>query len=97
MLPLKLSNKAREDLVNIARYTEKTWGRDQRKFYLKHLDDAFQELARNPDLGRGCDEIRQGYFRYPQGSHVIFYRLGTESTLEVIRVLHKRMEKGLHF
>lgn len=40
MLPFKLTNKAREDLIGIARYTEKTWGRDQRRAYLKQLDEA---------------------------------------------------------
>jgi len=92
MAVFKLTKKAREDLIGIARYTETRWGRDQRKFYLKQLDDTFHVLADNPDLGRRCDEIRQGYFKYPKDSHVIFYRLGTESFIEVIRVLHKHMD-----
>ncbi|MCG8434648.1 MAG: type II toxin-antitoxin system RelE/ParE family toxin, partial [Gammaproteobacteria bacterium] len=31
-------------------------------------------LAENPDIGKACDEIRDGYRKFPQGSHVIFYR-----------------------
>ncbi len=93
----KLTNKAREDLIGIARYTEKNWGQEQRKVYLKQLDDLFHTLAANPDLGRSCSEIRQGYFKYPDDRHVIFYRLGNESAIEIIRVLHKRMDTALHF
>lgn len=96
MLPFKLTNKAREDLIGIARHTEITWGRDQRRAYLKQLDEAFHAVAENPDLGRSCNEIRQGYFKYRRDSHVIFYRLDVESTVEIIRVLHKRMDTGLH-
>jgi len=96
MPSFRLTKKAREDLIGISRYTEITWGRNQRRFYLKQLDAAFHALAVNPDLGRRCNEIRQGYFKYRQDSHVIFYRLGLESTIEIIRVLHKRMDSGLH-
>lgn len=96
MLLFKLTNKAREDLIGIARYTEITWGRDQRKFYLKQLDEAFHAVAENPDLGHSCNELRQGYFKYPKDSHVIFYRIAAGSTIEIIRVLHKRMDTALY-
>jgi toxin ParE1/3/4 len=92
MADFKLTEKAREDLIGFALYTEKRWGRDQRKFYLKQLDDTFRALADNPELGRRCNEIRQGYLKYPKDSHVIFYRDGAESTIEVIRILHKHMD-----
>ncbi len=28
---------------------------------------------------------------FPQGSHIIFYRLAAEGIVEIIRILHKRM------
>ncbi|MDT8400007.1 MAG: type II toxin-antitoxin system RelE/ParE family toxin [Pseudomonadales bacterium] len=96
MQRFKLTNKAREDLIGIARFTEAAWGRNQRRFYLKQMDETFHALAADPELGRSCAEIRQGYFKYPRDSHIIFYRLGTESSIEVIRVLHKRMDVALH-
>jgi len=96
MPPFRITRKAREDLIGIARYTEMTWGREQRRLYLKQLDAAFHAVAENPDIGRRCDEIRLGYFKYRQDSHVIFYQLGLETAVEIIRVLHKRMDTGLH-
>ncbi len=38
-----------------------------------------------------CDEIRQGYRKYYQGRHVIFYRQAGED-IEIIRILHERMD-----
>lgn len=96
MLPFRLSNKAKEDLVGIAHYTERTWGRDQRKLYLRQLDSAFHALARNPALGQPSDEIKLGYYKHPEGRHLVFYRLGNNSAIEIIRVLHKRMDVVQH-
>ena len=36
----RFTNKALEDLQSIARYTEKTWGREQRNKYLAKLDST---------------------------------------------------------
>lgn len=96
MLPFKLTNKAKEDLIGIARYTERTWGRDQRRLYLKQLDAMFHTLTKNPTLGCPCDDIKPGYYKHPEGSHLVFYRLGNDSTIEIIRVLHKRMDVAQH-
>jgi toxin ParE1/3/4 len=96
MPPFKLTKKAMDDLIGIARYTEQTWGREQRRQYLKKLDSMFYTLADNPGIGRSCDDIRPGYFKQQEGSHLIFYRRGTFSKIEIIRVLHKRMDVALH-
>lgn len=96
MPTFKLSKKAKDDLLGIARYTEQTWGREQRRLYLKKLDSTFYALAANPELGSPCDDIRSGYFKRRESSHLIFYRRGTNSNIEIIRVLHKRMDEALH-
>ena len=87
----KIKATARNDLKGIAKYTEKTWSREQRNNYLAELDQAFHRLAENTELGKACDHIRPGYRVFPVGSHLIFYKLGTEETVDIIRVLHKRM------
>lgn len=96
MPPFKLSKRAKDDLVGIARYTEKTWGREQRRVDLKKPDSMFYTLADNYELGIPCDDVRAGYIKKQLGSHLIFYRLGTTSKIEIIRVLHKRMDVALH-
>ncbi len=92
MSSYKLSRKAVEDLIAIGRYTMKTWGKSQRNIYLKKIDDCFIQLSENPTLGFKCDHIAKGYRKFPQGSHVIFYKLSTKGVVEIIRILHKSMD-----
>ena len=47
-------------------------------------------LAERPSLGRGIDEVRPGYFKFPVASHVVFY--SKPDGIDVIRILHKRMD-----
>ncbi|MDW3171382.1 type II toxin-antitoxin system RelE/ParE family toxin, partial [Vibrio sp. Y184] len=68
MKPFQLTNKAKSDLRDIALFTSRRWGREQRNIYLNHFDDSFWLLAESPDIGKTCDEIRDGYRKFPQGS-----------------------------
>lgn len=95
MKPFALTQKAKADLRGIAIYTEQRWGKGQRNMYLKQLDDAFWLLAKSPEAGKSCDDIRAGYRKFPQGSHVIFYRNGTDCPVEIVRILHESMDVDL--
>lgn len=53
-----------------------------------------EQLATRQREGRRCD-TREGYFKCPAGSHVIFYRL-SGIHLDVIRILHQRMDVERH-
>ena len=92
MKSFELTKKAKEDLRKIAKYTEKHWGRDQRYLYAKQFDDVFHLLAENPSVGKPCDYIKVGYKKFPQSSHMIFYRKGMKSKITIIRILHKNMD-----
>jgi toxin ParE1/3/4 len=96
MSNFKLSQKAKADLKSIALYTEREWSRSQRNHYILQFDQCFHRLGENPNLGQACDEISLGYRQYPQGSHIIFYRLSTDGIAEIIRLLHKRMLPEAH-
>lgn len=90
----KVSAKARNDLLKIGRFTESKWGRDQRNHYLKQLDEAFKLIADNPSIGRDRSHVLAGYRSFQQSSHVIYYR--EVETIQIIRVLHKRMDVKKH-
>ncbi|WP_283788817.1 type II toxin-antitoxin system RelE/ParE family toxin [Bermanella sp. WJH001] len=92
-----LTNKAKADLKSIAIYTQRKWGKSQRALYLKQFDDAFHLLADSPDAGVNCDFIKQGYRKFPNTSHVIFYRIVNDSQIEIVRILHKRMDVEINF
>ena len=92
MKPFQLTNKAKSDLKEIARFTSRRWGNEQRNVYLKQFDDSFWLLAEGPDIGKAYDEIRDGYRKFPQGSHVIFYKQVGNQQIEIMRILHKSMD-----
>jgi len=95
MSKFSLTEKAKSDLKNIARFTQKRWGKEQRNIYLKSLDDCFHQLNGKPAMGRTCDEIKPGYFKFPTGSHVVYYRSKTEKQIEIVRILHESMDVEL--
>lgn len=97
MPEFRLTRKAIADLKSIARYTETQWGRAQRNTYLSRLDQAFQALAEHPAQGTDCAEVRAGYRRYRTGRHMIYYRaLSGTGGIEIVRVLHDRMDPDRH-
>ena len=62
---------------------------------MKSLDDCFYQLGDVPAMGRSCDEIKPGYYKFPTGSHVVYYRNKTEEQIEIVRILHESMDVEL--
>jgi len=91
-----LSKEAREDLIGIGSYTQKKWGREQRLKYLEQLHSTFKKLAEGQLRGRQRNELVGSPLSYPEGSHIIFYQ-ETKNGIEVLRILHKRMDFGKYF
>lgn len=96
MVNFQLTELAKQDLRSIGRYTQATWGREQRNTYLAKIDASFHLLAVEPQLGKSCDDLRPGYRKYPVGKHLIFYRQSKDG-LEIIRILHERMDIEARF
>lgn len=92
MKKFRISKAADADLRNIAVYTQQHWGNKQRDAYIKEMFSAFLQLAKTPEIAVQIDAIRDGYRKFPQGSHVIFFRIHATDGIEIIRVLHKRMD-----
>lgn len=91
-----LSPAAQADLDQIWDYTCDRWGVDQAEEYLRELQRAIERAAATPRIGRDCDETRPGYRKLPAGSHVLFYRVGPEDVIDVVRILHQRMDVDRH-
>ena len=91
-----LSPAAQADLEQIWDYTRGRWGVDQADEYLRELQRAMERAAANPSIGRACDEIRPGYRKLAAGSHTLFYRVTAEAVIDVVRVLHQRMDVDRH-
>ena len=89
-----LTEAAKADLKSIAAYTQRRWGKEQRRIYAKQFDDTFHMLANTLEAGMACDVVRVGYRKFPIGRHVIFYHALSDTEIEIVRILHKRMDLG---
>jgi len=87
--------KATTDIENIWNYTCRAWGIRQARQYVERLRDVCADLARTPDIGKIRDELYAGLHVYPSGKHLIFY-LVVDNGIDVVRVLHERMDSRLH-
>jgi toxin ParE1/3/4 len=90
----RLSPLAEADLEDIWLYTFKTWSLEQADSYQADIVAAFDGLARGQKKGRPVD-IREGYFKYPVGLHLVFYQIN-DLHIDIIRVLHQRMDARRH-
>ena len=95
MSKVRFSRRAEADLLSIADYTLRKWGKAQAIRYLGELEACCQLLADNPALGRLCDEVRVGLRRHEHGKHVLFYRQERGGIL-LSRILHQRMLPDRH-
>jgi len=90
-----LSPRAQSDLDEIWNYTERHWGIDQAENYIRQLWHDIIAIATNPGIGRACTEVKAGYYKYRSGSHILFFRLN-DGTVDVVRILHGRMDFEQH-
>lgn len=93
---VRITPRAQDNLKNIGRYTERTWGKAQRNRYLKSLEARFQWLAEKPLLGKHRTDICEGYYSFLEGQHVVFY-LFDSSNLDIIGIPHKDMDTISYF
>ena len=84
--------KAENDLIDIWLYTLNEWNEKQADHYLDELNDKIQKLIDNPYLGTNCEYVRKGYRRLAVFHHKVYYYL-TDDSIEVVRVLHERMDE----
>lgn len=90
-----LRPRARADLEEIWDYTADRWGEAQAERYVRVIGAAFDRIARDPRSGQSCAEIRPGYAKLSVGAHVVFFRR-TGRGVEIVRILHSRMDFGRH-
>ena len=89
------SPRAQKDVDDIWEYTVEHWNVRQAEIYLRQIQRAIETVAAEPKIARSCNEIRPGYWKYPAGSHVVFFRM-MDQAINVVRVLHSRMDFERH-
>ena len=92
-----LSPAARADLEEIWGYTCDRWGDDQAEKYVREIQRAIERVVGNPGIGRACDEVRPDYRKHAVGTHTLYYRIASVDMIDVVRILHQRMDIDRHF
>lgn len=92
---LKLTRTAEQDLEEIFDYTVTRFGPGQAQRYLRRLHDAFETLCGEAPVSVRPARDREEFKLFAVASHVIVFR-DCGATLEVHRVLHKRMDLSGH-
>lgn len=90
-----LSPEAELDIEIILADTGEKWGEKQQLIYHAKVNDALEKIKGYPNIRYTRRELSPDYRVCPVGSHSIYYRLKT-SSLEVVRILHKRMDPAKH-
>lgn len=87
-----LTKKAVEDLSKIWEYTYEIWSEAQADAYYKMLIETFRDISKSPDMGKPYDEISKYILGVRVAKHIIFYRKTHPEEIEVLRILHGRMD-----
>lgn len=86
-----ISEKALEDINNIWIYTTENWSVEQADRYYNSIIDEIEFIVQKIELARDFGKIRKSYKYSKIKSHLIFFKKNKSNEIEVVRVLHERM------
>jgi toxin ParE1/3/4 len=112
MARFRVSRPAQADIANILATSAERWGAGGRRRYAAILAAAMRKTAFDPEgpMIRGRAELLPGirglHLRHARGDepgervrrpvHVLYYRVVRPGLIDIIRVLHERMEPSRH-
>lgn len=92
MAKVILRQKAIDDLNDIWDYTFKKWSAKQADKYYAIIKLACIEIGENINIGKEYSGINRNLLGLKTGRHIIFYQSLSEERIEIIRILHERMD-----
>jgi toxin ParE1/3/4 len=101
---VRLGQRAEQDYVEILRWTALTFGAAEARRYAVTLDRALLALQKGPAVAgaRARDDIQPGIRTLHvarggrKGRHFLVFRVSEENGLDILRVLHDRMDLARH-
>ena len=93
MIKLYLTQKARQDVLEIEEYIAKDSHVAAVRF-TDRLEQRWLSLKDNPNIGRKRTELMPDLRSVSEGDYYIFYRIG-DKTIEIMRIVHtaRKQEK----
>ena len=92
----RISQEAIKDLNNIWVYTRNKWSKVQADRYYNLIISEIEFIADHFMTGKSAEHIRKNYRVTKIKSHIIFYRKLDNDLVEIIRILHQRMNTKNH-
>ena len=89
-LAYRLSPLAEQDLEGIWLYTRERWSAEQADLYYHSIISAIEGLLTGGLIPQPADVLPR-YLKFKVGRHVIYFKK-SEDYLDVIRILHERMD-----
>lgn len=106
---MRLSGPAQDDLRTLLAASLERWGEEGRSRYARLVARALRKVADDPhgprtkdrpELSPGMRSLHLRHARARSGVrapvHVIYYRRAADDIVEVVRVLHERMDPESH-
>lgn len=87
-----ISEKAIEDLNTIWIYTAENWSVEQTNRYYNLIVDEIEYVSENFELTKDFGNLRKNYKYSKVKSHLVFFRKTENAEMEVVRILHERMD-----
>ncbi|HWJ28305.1 MAG TPA: type II toxin-antitoxin system RelE/ParE family toxin [Flavisolibacter sp.] len=87
-----LTSKAVQDLSKIWDYTYGVWSESQADKYYELLVSSFKTIVQNPGIGKNYDAVDSTVLGLHIGKHIVFYRVPQAGHIEILRILHQRMD-----
>jgi len=108
----RISKLAQSDLRRILATSEKEWGIDGRQRYAALIDAGMRNVGDNPEgistrnrssIHHGSRSLHRRHVRTNSSEgkvknpvHIIYFRPVRPGLIEIIRVLHERMDQNRH-
>ena len=88
----RISKQVLEDIDKIWLYTLENWSLNQANHYYRliyeEIDFILEDFASGKDIGK----VKLGFRQTKIKSHLIIYKMADDSIIEIVRVLHERMD-----
>lgn len=112
MAAYRVAPAARADIGDVLRYSTLRFGPAARQRYMALIGAAFEVIAEQPERigSHARDELAPGlrsfhlrharsqstHDRVDRPRHIVFYRIGADRVVEIVRLLHEAMELSRH-
>ena len=88
----RISKQAIADLNDIWLYTLNKWSKEQADRYYELIINEVEFITDNFMTGKSLEQTRKNYRVTKVKSHLIFYKKAEDDIIEIVRILHQRMD-----